>query len=258
MGYTPEQAAQLMDDQEATLASLVELQKECTLQGQDNVNPLVKEHLLHGTGRRIMVLRRTVENIYDLFPPSTRQPLSTDALSDVQINLHAFVMNLYGVFENWAWAYYHRHNLQSEISDRRQVGMFLPGMRPFLPLALRDYLSSEVITKWQRDYLKNYRDALAHRIPLYIPPANFTPKESELYSQLETAKLESLRARDLLRFEEIRFEQKAIGVASLMFLHSFSEGGELKPILLHPQVLCDSKTVVEFGTKFLAHWHERS
>lgn len=257
MGYTPEQVTQLLDDQAATLESLVELQKECTIQGQSTSNPLVQEHMLHGACRRIIVLRRTVKNIFDLFPPSTSNPLPTDTRSDVQINLHAFVINLYGVFENWAWAYYHRYDLQSEIPDRRQVGMFSPAMRPFLPQVLRDYLTSEVITKWQRDYLKNYRDALAHRIPLYIPPAQFTPEESEQYSLLDSEMLDDLRARDLIRFEENQAEQDAIGVASMMFLHSFSEGGELKPILLHPQVLCDSKTVVEFGTKFLAQWHER-
>lgn len=258
MGYTPEQVSQLLDDQETTLQSLVELQKECTIQGQSIANPMVQEHMLHGAGRRIMVLRRTVENIYDLFPPSTTKPLPTDTLSDVQISLHAFVMNLYGVFENWAWAFYHRHDLHSMITDRRKVGMFSPAMKPFLPTVLRDYLASEVITNWQRDYLKNYRDALAHRIPLYIPPANFTPEESERYSQLGAAKLDSLRGGDLNRFEEICVEQDALGVASLMFLHSFTEGGELKPLLLHPQILSDSKTVVEFGTKFLAHWHERA
>jgi hypothetical protein len=258
MVYTPEQAAHLVREHLASLDGLVELQKECTLQGLSIANPMVQEHMLHGVSRRIMVLKRSVENIFDLFPPSTTKPLPTDTLSDVQINLHAFVMNLYGVFENWAWAYYHRHDLQGEIRDRRQVGMFSTTMSPYLPRVIREYLSSEVMAAWQRDYLKNYRDALAHRIPLYIPPANFTSEESERYSLLEVEKLSSLRARDLIRFEGICLEEESIGVASPMFMHSFSEGGEVKAILLHPQVLSDSNTVVEFGTKFLAHWHERA
>jgi hypothetical protein len=34
-------------------------------------------------------------------------------LADVQINLHAFVMNLYGIYDNWAWAYVLRHDLEA-------------------------------------------------------------------------------------------------------------------------------------------------
>lgn len=256
MFYSGEQVSQLLNGQQTTLRSLVDLQRDCTIQGQSIANPMVREHMLHGVGRRIMVLRRTVENIFNLFPPSTTKPLPSNILSDVEISLHAFVMNLYGVFDNWAWAYYHRHGLHAAIADRRKVGMFSAAMRPFLPTSLREYLASEVITNWHQDYLKNYRDALAHRIPLYIPPANFTSEESERYYRLESEKWESLRARQLDRFEGICLEQDAIGVASPMFLHSFSEGDELKPVALHPQVLSDSNTVVEFGTKFLAHWHE--
>lgn len=258
MGYSPEQAAHLTEGHLASLDGLVELQTRCTLEGQSISNPLVQEHMLHGAGRRIMVLRRTVENIYDLFPPSTSEPLPRDTLSDVQINLHAFVMNLYGVFENWAWAFCYRHDLQTEIKDKRQIGMFSTTMKPYLPKEIREYLESDVITNWQRDYLKNYRDALAHRIPLYIPPAYFTPEETERYSLLEAEELSSLRTGNLKRFEAICVEKSAIGCASLVFLHSFSESGKSRELWLHPQVLSDSNTVVEFGTKFLAHWHERA
>src|SRR3546814_11603884 len=40
-------------------------------------------------------------------------------------------------------------------------------VRASLPQELQDYLSGH--DEWFR-YLENYRDALAHRVPLYIPP----------------------------------------------------------------------------------------
>jgi hypothetical protein len=49
------------------------------------------------------VLAQCIINIYRLFPPNLERPLSREALSDVQINLHAYVINLWGVFDNWAW-----------------------------------------------------------------------------------------------------------------------------------------------------------
>ena len=68
MGYSPEHISQLLYDKVTTLRSLMELQMECTVQGQSIANPLAQEHMLHGAGRRIMVLRRTVENIYEGLP----------------------------------------------------------------------------------------------------------------------------------------------------------------------------------------------
>jgi hypothetical protein len=67
--------------------------------------------MLHGVGRRLKLLGRCVRNVFHLFPPSRTIPLASDDLDEVQISLHAFVMNLYGLFENLAWAFVLRHDL---------------------------------------------------------------------------------------------------------------------------------------------------
>jgi hypothetical protein len=38
---------------------------------------------------------------------------------------------------------------------------------------------------WYTEYSKNYRDALAHRIPLYVPPSALNKEEQEEYMLLE-------------------------------------------------------------------------
>jgi len=40
-----------------------------------------------------------------------------------------------------------------------------------------------------------------------------------------------------------------------MFLHEFSGGS--KPVLLHPQIICDAMTVVDFGKRFYEQWRQQ-
>ncbi len=74
-----------------------------------NDNPGARNHLLHGSARRLSRIQRALENIFELFPPSTGRPLKRDKLN-VEINLHAYVINMAGLFDNWAWAFVLRHN----------------------------------------------------------------------------------------------------------------------------------------------------
>ncbi len=260
MVYSPDQISNLFIEHKALLSGLQSLLLECVVQGHSIAEPRVQEHLLHGAGRRVKLLERTLQNVFEVFPPSTERPLVEEARADVQINLQAFVINLCGIFDNWAWAFVLRHNLESQIGDRRNVGLFNKATKKHLPEPIESYLKSLNITQWYGDYLKNYRDALAHRIPLYIPPAVFTVEEDEHYKKLENEEVECIKSRDWERLDQIREEQAAIGKSCLTFLHSFSGSGEdsPRPMLLHPQLLCDAKVVVEFGGLYFRHWHEHA
>jgi len=106
MTYTREHSEHFNRECERLTDALQQLQLQVVVQGQPlEATSRLREHLLRGAARRIGVIRRAVQNIYSLFPPETVRPLDADALADVQINLHAFVMNLYGLYDNWAWAY---------------------------------------------------------------------------------------------------------------------------------------------------------
>jgi hypothetical protein len=153
--------AEVDADLEQLLMALAENVERATI-------PRSREFLLNGVARRVRILRRSLHNVFSLFPPSAVKPIDSDDLDDAQISLHAFVINLYGLFDNLAWAFVWRHGLKDRI-DRRQVGMFSECTKRHLPYGLRSYFSSPVIANWSTQYLKNYRDALAHRIPLYIP-----------------------------------------------------------------------------------------
>jgi hypothetical protein len=254
MSYTPELSARLMRDSFVTVTKLQALMLRCVEQGQSMQVPRAREYMLHGAGRRIGVLTRAVEKIFATFPPSLERPLARDALADIQINLHAFVINLSGVLDNWAWAFVHRHGLQDKIGSRKNVGLFKAKTQAFLPAEFSDYVTSGDIAKWHRDYVTGYRDALAHRIPLYLPPVIWTPEEAAEHNRLGVERGECIRSFDWDRLDRICALQDAIGRPCFTFLHSFSGEDTSRPVYLHPQLLCDSTTVLAIGDRFLRLW----
>ena len=113
------------------------------------------------------------------------------------------------------------------------------------------------MVNWFTQYLKNYRDALAHRIPLYIPPASYTEADAKRLAAINREELECIRAHDWERLNALQAEQHELGTACALFMHSFDDSERSTPLHLHPQMLADAKTVIEACTVYLAHWHER-
>lgn len=158
-------------------------------------------------------------------------------------------INLIGVFDNWAWSFVHRHNIEQRI-DKFHVDMFKEEMQSFLPDSLRRYLTSNKIKLWHSKYLKNYRDNLAHRIPLYIPPSALSEEESEQYQKLETVRSSNFQNNQWEKAEGTLSEQVTLGTPCFLFLLTPNSGS----VILHPQMLADASTVIEFGQLFLKHW----
>ena len=126
-----------------------------------------------------------------------------------------------------------------------------------MPPALKAYVESPQMEKWSTEYLKNYRDTLAHRIPLYIPPATYSEADELRSRAIDEEWLDHVHRGDFDRAEALFAEQQGLGVACPMFVHSFSEEDRGRPLVLHPQMLSDAKTVIEACTLFFAHWHVR-
>ena len=256
MTYSPDQAEQLESDLDRINRELQEVLFEGHQQALALQHERARVQLQHGVGRRINVLTRSMLQIFELFRPQQGEPLNRDVLTDVQIYLHAFVINLSGVFDNWAWAFVFRHGLEGSLS-RMAVGMFKADTQQYLPASLVEHLTSSEISSWHERYAKKYRDALAHRIPLYIPPAAYSDDDSRRYNELEHEKFQCIHRMEWCRLEEVEAEQKKIGRSCGLFMHEFSDHEDSKPVLLHPQVLTDALTVADFGKRFYAAWHER-
>lgn len=248
----------LLREQPEVLDQLQRATEQAVQQSAFAANERAREYLRSGVGRRLRVLHRTLSHMFELFPVETVQPLDRDDLDDAQINLHAFIMNLYGLFDNLAWAFVLHHDLLSAVGDRRNVGFFLSATKRFFPPALRAFADDAKMKTWHGEYLKNFRDALAHRIAPYIPPATYSDEDESEYLALEQQWLESIKMRDWDRAEDISRRQANLGSPCFVFAHSFDTAEGKRIVYLHPQMMADAKTAAEVCTLFFANWQQRA
>jgi hypothetical protein len=178
------------------------------------VQPKAIEYMTQGVGRRLKLACRCISNIYRIFPPDRTELLKDDELSDICINLHAFYLNVFGLLDNLAWVLNHERQLSL---NKMNVGLYDKRMRQHLSSGFDAHLQS--LSKWYDELLKHYRDALAHRIPLYVPPFLIPTDDPELKS----------------------FDPSAEKRIAPFYLQSVDESP--KQILMHAQLLADFKTV---------------
>jgi len=201
------------------------------------------EYLNQGVLRRMKLVRRCVERIFEIFPPEREELLSSDELNDIDIHLHAFIIHISGILDNLAWVIVHERSLESAIGDRMKVGLFKPETQVHLSPEFRAYLQSPKTRKWHNRYAKNFRDALAHRIPLYLPPSTILSSDADRYQSLECQKMTALIHGDIEGSDKLGKEADSLQNVCDFFVHSFLE--KSARIMLHPQLLVDCKTLVE-------------
>lgn len=212
-------------------------------------NEKAKEYLMQGVGRRLKTLARCINNIFIVFPVSRVERLSKNELSDININLHAFFINIAGIFDNLGWVFVYENGLLGKTREgkitRNGVGLFCVETQNHLAPELRNYLTSDPIKSWYLDYSKNYRDSLAHRIPLYVPPSLLNEAEAKKYQGIEEQKnkLDFSKECDRDKNNELYQAQQKLGRVSHFFAHSLNEG--CNPVYFHAQVLADFSTVEE-------------
>jgi hypothetical protein len=206
------------------------------------------EYARHGYLRRTGTLKRCIENVFALIPPDEDQIPSRNALFDAQINIQAFFANVYGSIDNLAWMWVYERGLESKIS-RNHVGLRAKNtsVRATLSAGLQAYL--EKLDPWL-DYLIEYRDAFAHRIPLYIPPGGVPTKNVDAYNDLSRRISEALYVKnDGAEYERLTAEQEKLLVFQPLITHSVKE--TTAHFAFHVQMLTDFITVEEIGYKML-------
>jgi hypothetical protein len=245
LNYGDEALEQLHQEYAELTARYARLLIESIRYGQTLASERAREFMTHGVGRRLWIIYRCVINIFRLFPPEREKPLADDDRIDVQINHHAFLINVYGVLENLALSAAHELGAIGKRKDgkipAKQVNLFDDDFRPLLPAPLQAYLNKTEIGQWYREYAKNYRDALSHRIPPYVPPSALNNEEQNAFRALDREIVSARAAGDFAKVEQLQEQQGQVGRANPLFVHSFSE--HAKPVYLHEQVLADFATI---------------
>jgi hypothetical protein len=205
-----------------------------------------REYATQGFARRLQTVCRGIENAFSLIPPDVIEVPQKDRLRDAEINIQAVIANTFGCVDNLAWVWVHERGLSI---DSRRVGLRAhnTGVRASLSADFRAYLDS--LEKWF-GYLTEYRDALAHRIPLYIPPGNVRPKDVDAYNDVTrrmSAALERFRPEE---YNRLSAEQNKLLVFQPVIGHSLTEMEA--PYWFHAQILVDFLTTEELGERMLA------
>jgi hypothetical protein len=210
-------------------------------------NEKSKEYLFHGVLRRFKTIVRCVENIYSIFPLRRETLLDSNELNDIAINLHAFFINIFGLLDNMAWVIVHER-ARTESIDKKNVGLYSKKTQNYMDCNFKIYLNSNNMKLWHFEYLKNYRDALSHRIPLYVPPKSLNPDQKKEEEILAGKITEAFSKKDFEKMDILQDRLDKNGDPAPFFMHSFHESDQ--KVVLHAQVITDFGTVHEIIEKF--------
>lgn len=207
------------------------------------------EFARHGLSRRLQGLLHCIDRTFKVVPPEGDSVPSRDDLMDATAFVQSFVVNVYGAIDNLAriWC------LEAEVKQANgtpvpdgHIGLGPKNtiVRTSLSDRCQDYLKSA--DGWF-EYLENYRHALAHRIPLYIPPKTLGDDDGEEWQRLEHEISHAMKDHNYEKHNELFAAQMSIGTFKPVMTHSFGE--HAKPVMFHGQMLCDFSTVIEIGEK---------
>lgn len=248
MRYPPEAIERFHQEHPRVERELLKVYGGAVVFAQERLaNADAKKYMLHGVARRLGFIRRCANRIFESFPPSQITPLDRETLEDINIHLHAFILHGNALQDNLAWVYVKEFEVDV---GRHDVSLFKNRLKRLLPQPVRDYLDNEQIQRWHAAYSTDFRDALAHRIPLYVPPAQLTPADAQRAGELQAIFNERVQAHDWEAVIAAQDEMNSLGLACPYFLQEF--GGN--QIILHPQILCDALTAVELYTTVTENW----
>ncbi|MEP4036077.1 hypothetical protein [Pseudophaeobacter sp.] len=206
-----------------------------------------EEHAMHGFLRRAAMMWRCIERTFELIPPDLEEVPTAETIADGTCYLQTFYMNTFGSCDNLAWMLV----LEKEIKrdDRSDLPRGHIGLQR-KNKTVRNKVSPELneVLDGKEEWLKHvvdFRDSLAHRIPLYIPPYIVADDDTEEYHRLEAAAWRALRLGKLEESKALRVEQSKLTFFRPWFTHSFRE--KSPHVVIHPQLLSDFGAIVELG-----------
>ncbi len=210
-----------------------------------------REFAHHGLCRRLQTLRRSLDRVYELIPPKPRQLPSTLKREDAEIYLSAFITATYGAVDNLAWIWV------SETGLTRQNGKPLSpsqvGLRPDNEIVLNslpETIQSKIqaFSGWFRQN-SDYRHAIAHRIPPYIPPYNVSFRDVSSDKMLDNHIWAATLGGNSALAQKLQRQQRKIRIFNPVIQHSWGEGAT--PVLFHAQLVADSRTIVDLASDIL-------
>jgi hypothetical protein len=168
------------------------------------------EFAKHGFCRRLDTLVRSIDCVYELLPPDREEIPKRDVVVDAAIAIQAFTMNAFGCLDNIAWVLVYEKGIKGKGGkelERLEVGLGKKNVRDSLSKEFHAFLDGK--QDWFGNLI-NFRDSLAHRIPLYIPPYVVPKPNIPKYNELEKAKWQEPAKSDPVEYEKVKVAQLAL------------------------------------------------
>ena len=163
--YTPAALKDLLRAEINTRIRLKGLIGEIIRVQQFVKNETAASYLQYGVLRRLYILARTFDKIFELYPPDRSEPLTDDDRIDLEINLHAFMIHVHGMVDNLALVVGHELDLIGPADHQFKnidVGFFKRKFVKELPNRLSTYLQEDTLVTWHKEYAKEYRYSCCH------------------------------------------------------------------------------------------------
>ena len=202
----------------------------------------------HGLCRRLQVLHRSLGRVFELIPPKSRQLPGKQRREDAEIYFSSFLIATYGAIDNLAWIWTIETGLTK--SNGQPLARSQIGLRPenevvvgSLPTAIQAKLRD--FSKWFEQN-SDYRHALAHRIPPYVPPYAVSPRNVAEDAALDADILAAAVDGNSALVQKLRRRQRRVRAFVPVIQHSW--GDKATPIKFHATLVADSRTVIDLAS----------
>ena len=206
-------------------------------------NKNAKYFMLYGAARRANLIFSAYQEVRSIAYEKRTQPLSRDNQVTLSQAINSIYIHLLGILDNFAWCllYERQAKLVDEL-HRNDVGLFSKKFRTHF-VAFPE-IADEIVAhdSWHEDVV-NRRDPVAHRIPLYVPPAQLTPDQAEHYSAISNQYQASLKDLRLDEAEQPLDQIDSIG----SFLPYFIHHPEEPHIPIYPTIPTDLSHLIRIG-----------
>ncbi len=251
MTYADDELDQIQTEYEMLPGKCDRLFRDYHAAGQRFEVERVREYAHHGFCRRLKTLEHCIVRIFETIPADcTRQP-EEDQLLDVTIFLQGFIFNVFGCIDNLAHIWVEEKRVKKpngkEVPDSAGgFGEKNSDVLKSLPEGFRRYITSSEHQQRRRQ-IGDFRNALAHRIPLYIPPFVVRSEDINELNRVGYLASDAVESGDYPGACNLMDEQRRIGEFVPAVSHSFAEGS--RQILFHAQVLADFNTVAKVARR---------
>jgi len=216
---------------------------------QKLINPNARIYMQYGAGRRLGMMFHAYRHILFNALPNRDKPLTYDEEQTISRDINVLYMHTRGVLDNYAWSLLYETNTQeaerivAEDKGRTWVDMFHPKFKTLCPAFATIEPDMKAHAAWSAD-LKQRRDPVAHRIPLYIPPSAITQGEAERYASLAQQHIDLAAAHDFEGSQAAFDSLHALGTFTPVFMHDPNDG----PIPIYPTMPTDMAHVIRIST----------